>query len=215
VVLVSAPDRRPLDVLLVEAQPHAGALASAALEEAGHRVHRCHDIDEPAFPCTAVTEPGSCPLEQPIDVALLVRGHIFPTPTPAEGAVVCALRAGVPVVEDGPDLLDPFGPFLAGRSDGDPVVACETAASHRWDGLVAEVVDRCRPVLEAHDLPDVDLACRITGDGDTLRVHLVTPVAVGARAEQALAVRAFDVVRARGHERTKVGVACSVAAPAP
>ena len=55
---VSASDRRALDVLLVEAQPHAGAMASATLEEAGHRVHRCHGVDEPAFPCTAVTDPG-------------------------------------------------------------------------------------------------------------------------------------------------------------
>jgi hypothetical protein len=207
---VSAAEQRPLDVLLVEAQPHAGALAVAALTDAGHRVHRCHGIDEPAFPCTAVTAPGSCPLEQPIDVALLVRGHIFPTPTTAEGAVVCALRAGVPVVEDGPDLLDPFGPFLAGRTEGDPVAACESAASHRWDALAAEVVDRCRPVLDAHDLADTALSCRITGDGDTLRVHLRTPRPVGPRAEQALAVRAFDVVRTHGGERTKIGVACGV-----
>lgn len=207
-------DRRPLDVLLVESQPHVGALATLALEEAGHRVHRCHDIDEPAFPCTAVTEPGSCPLEQPIDVALLVRGHMFPSTTTAEGAVVCALRAGVPVVEDGPDLLDPFGPFLAGRSEGDPVTACETAADRRWDPLAAEVVNRCEPILAAHGLADVPLTCRITGDGDTLRVHLGTPTPVGPRVEQALAVRAFDVVRARGGTRAKVGVACTVL-PAP
>jgi hypothetical protein len=212
--VVSASGPRPLDVLLVEAQPHAGAMASAALEEAGHRVHRCHGVDEPAFPCTAVTDPGSCPLDQPIDVALLVRGHIFPTPTTAEGAVVCALRAGVPVVEDGPDLLDPFGPFLAGRSEGDPVAACESAADRRWDPLAAEVIERCRPVLAAHQLADLDLRCRITGDGDTLRVHLATSSAVGSRAEQALAVRAFDVVRAQGGARAKVGVSCSVE-PAP
>lgn len=207
---MSAAEHRPLDVLLVEAQPHAGALATAALQDAGHRVHRCHGIDEPAFPCTAITEPGSCPLDRPIDVALLVRGHIFPAPTTAEGAVVCALRAGVPVVEDGPDLLDPFGPFLAGRTDGDPVAACESAASHRWDGLAAEVVERCRPVLTAHGLAEMALTCRITGDGDTLRVHLRTPGALGPRADQAVAVRAFDVVRAHGGERTRIGVACSV-----
>ena len=80
----------------------------------------------------------------------------------------------------------------------------------RWDPLADEVLARCRPVLDAHGLVEVPLSCRITGDGDTLRVHLATPTPVGTRAEQALAVRAFDVVRSEGGPRTKVGVACVV-----
>lgn len=201
---------RPLDVLVVEAEPDIGIPASRALVEAGHRVHRCHEPGQPAFPCTAVTKPGSCPLEGPIDVTLLVREHSYPHPTAAEGAVVCALRAGVPVVEDGPELLDPFTQFISVRAEGDPVAACEGAAEHRWDDLASLVVGRGREVMVAHSVGDVALSCRITGDGDTLRVHLSTATPVGPRVEQALAVRAFDVVRSERGQHAKVAVHCGV-----
>src|SRR3546814_9180958 len=59
-----------------------------------------HEPGEPAFPCKGLVDPSSCPLEGHIDVALLVRPRIAPRPTAVEDGVTCALRAGVPLVED-------------------------------------------------------------------------------------------------------------------
>ena len=103
-----------LDVLLVESHPGNGARVAGALERAGHHVHRCHEPGATGFPCTEITSPGSCPLDAGVDVALLVR-RVAPHPTDLEQGVSCALRAGLPIIEDGPTILDPFEPYLTGR----------------------------------------------------------------------------------------------------
>lgn len=129
-----APDlpSGPLDVLVVESLPRAAAAAAEALTAAGHTVHRCYDDGVPGFPCYAVAGPGACPLDHHVDVALVVRRRVDPRPTVFERGVACALRAGVPVVEQGPDLLDPFAPWIEQRlTDRDDVVdACRRAAAH-------------------------------------------------------------------------------------
>lgn len=128
-----------LDVLLIESRPGSGAIDAGRLEAAGHRVHRCHPDTRPGleaplpardrYLCTGVT--AWCPLDDGVDVALLVRRRVMPRPVAREAGVSCALRAGVPVVEDGPAVLDPFEPWLAGRVAGDVVAACEAAAGGR------------------------------------------------------------------------------------
>src|SRR3546814_13181207 len=76
-----------------------------------------------------LVDPSSCPLEGHIDVALLVRPRIAPRPTAVEDGVTCALRAGVPLVEQGSEVLDPYGPWVALRThtDADSVADCEEA----------------------------------------------------------------------------------------
>jgi hypothetical protein len=119
---------RPLDVLVIESHPGVAASAVHALEAAGHHVQRCYDDDSLGFPCRGVIDPAECPLARHSDVALLVRGRVAPRPTELEQGASCALRAGVPLVEDGPAALDPFEPWLAARVDDSVVNTCEAAS---------------------------------------------------------------------------------------
>src|SRR5215831_9597160 len=95
--------------LLLESDAHAGAHVERALESAGHTVVRCHEAGGPAFPCRALSDPGSCPLDAPggVDVAVVFR-HPHPKPTAYEDGVTCALRRDVPVVIAGSPLLNPY-----------------------------------------------------------------------------------------------------------
>lgn len=171
-----------LDVLLLEASPGDGADGAIHLEEAGHRVHRCFDAHvagsvHPSgwVPCRALTD-GECPLDGTIDVALLARRGVTPRPGPREAGVRCAVRAGVPIVEDGGDLLDPFTQWITHRTDDAGVVgACESAALD----AMAPVVERLRAGSGALladlgiDPADIDAAFAI--DGDQLVIHLSGP----------------------------------------
>src|SRR4051812_25687198 len=102
-----------MDVMLLESEAGAGRFEAEALTVAGHRVHRCHEMTDEAFPCTGIAHPGSCPLDLPVDVALVVRSRTAGGPAPTEDGVACAIRAHVPIVEVGRGYEDPYGPFLA------------------------------------------------------------------------------------------------------
>jgi hypothetical protein len=123
-----------LDILLIESRPGDGDADAALLAAAGHRVHRCWPPQRfgrtplrDRYLCVGATR-QRCPLQEDIDVALLVRGRVSSEPGAREAGVACAIRAGVPVVEDGVDELDPFTPWLSGRAGTDVVGACEAAA---------------------------------------------------------------------------------------
>lgn len=205
---------KDLDVLLIESSPGVGAADADRLESAGHRVHRCyphHAADGGHVPlrerslCVGVTE-GTCPLEGGVDVALLVRDRVATRPLVGEAGVSCALRAGVPVVEDGPDLLDPYRPWVTGRvGDGDVVASCEQAAVDGFMSLREDIARRIRPVCDAADLHAGDVTCRVEADGAQLRIVMGGP-AVPRSVEQALAVRVLDAVRAAGRTFGQVDV---------
>jgi hypothetical protein len=193
-----------LDILLIERRPGLGAVSVDDLERAGHRVHRCYPApgtrDDPATAlapmCTAVTD-GTCPLDRRVDVALVARKGIAVRPSVTEHGVSCAIRAGVPLVEDGSDLFDPYGPWLTARvgPDGDTVTACEQAAQEGFAPLREAIRVRTRRALAAaHVAPD-DVACRFDIDGTRLTVVLSGPPITRA-ARQALGVRVLDAVRA-------------------
>jgi hypothetical protein len=202
---------RPLDVLIIES--HRGVAASAVdgLEAAGHHVHRCHDDDSDGFPCRGVTDPAGCPLARHMDVALLVRHRVAPRSTPLEQGVACAVRADVPVVEDGPAALDPYEPWLAARVDGDVVSACEAATDAALGDLRREVLRMADPILSGAGIPAGQALCHIEPETTRLGVRFDLPVAVTPAVKQALAVRALDAVRAAG--RTYGPVEVSVHAP--
>jgi hypothetical protein len=69
-----------------------------------------------------VIDAEHCPLAAHADVALLVRDRVAPYPTPLEQGAMCAVRAGVPLVEDGSAALDPYEPWLAARVDSAAVL---------------------------------------------------------------------------------------------
>lgn len=186
-----------MDVLLIESRPGMAAATATMLEHAGHHVHRCHDPGEPAFPCKALSEPDGCPLDRPVDVALLVRPRVAPRPTAVEDGVSCAVRAGVPVVEHGPDILDPFAPWLTDRVHrSDEVLdACTRAVEFAGAPLRRDVARRTSPLLRAAGIDDADVVVRLVRLGARLEVHLDLPGPLDRGAQHAVAVRALDAVR--------------------
>lgn len=99
--------------------------ACRELEESEHEVVVCHDRDEPVFPCKAFR--GECPLDEAsVDIAVVVRNHAWPRPTPFDRGVTCAVRQEVPVVVTGMDVLNPYEEWT------DAIVS-------RDDDLVAEL----------------------------------------------------------------------------
>jgi hypothetical protein len=188
----------PLDVLVMESHDGTAELATRALVQAGHRVHRCHPPGDRGFPCVELERPGSCPLNAPVDVALAVRREVTPSPTGLEDGMRCAIRAHVPVVEDGPETLDPFDPWLAARvTDGDVVGACEAAAERAFAPLEREVMQRIGGLLSVAGVPASDVSCRVVADWPRLIVRVDVTAALDTSIEQAIAVRALDAVRSR------------------
>jgi hypothetical protein len=202
------------DVLLIESNPGVGTADAERLKAAGHRVHRCyaaHDPDGGHVPlrernlCRGVTE-GICPLDGGVDVALLVRRRVATRPSASEAGVSCALRAGVPVIEDGPDLLDPYEPWLTGRVGcGDVVASCEQAVHAGYTPLREDIARRIGPVCEASGVSSGEVTCRFEAEGPRLRIVMEGPP-VERSVEQAIAVRVLDAVRAAGRTFGQVDV---------
>jgi len=187
-----------LDVMLIESRPGVAGRTAQALEEAGCRVHRCHEPGEPSFPCAALVDPGSCPIDGHVDVALLVRPRIAPRPSAIEDGAICAIRAGIPVVEQGTDVLDPFAPWLTLRThrDGDALAACVKAVEFADAPLRREILQRTARLFEAAGISPVDVTVRTVRVGTGLEIHLDLPAPATRGLQHALAVRALDAVRA-------------------
>lgn len=186
-----------LDVLVIESHAGAGRPGAAELASVGHRVHHCYEPGAHRFPCVGITGPEACPIEAGIDVALVVRRRVTASPTSLEQGVSCALRAGIPVVEDGPTVLDPYEGFVAGRVDSDIVHAVERVVAEGADRLERDLVDRASHVLVAADLDPTGLTCTFVRTGDRLRV-VFGGTDVPQRVAHAVAVRALDAIRADG-----------------
>lgn len=186
-----------LDVLLIESRPGVTQRTADLLEAAGHRVHRCHELGEPGFPCKAVADVETCPIDAHVDVALVVRPRIAPRPTSMEAGVSCAIRAGLPVVEQGSDVLDPFAPWVTRRvhRDEDVVAACEQAVEFADGPLRREVGRRIAQLLRSAGIAEDDVTVRVVHDGTGLEVHLELPGEPDRRLEHALSVRVLDAVR--------------------
>ncbi len=123
-------DHRVMDVLVLETEPGFADVAVEDLTDRGHRVSRCHEPGRPAFPCRALEPQGSCPLSEPIDVAVTLRAHPGARPSPREDGVACALRARVPVVVAGRVAFNPYEEWADEVvEDGDVVGACERVAA--------------------------------------------------------------------------------------
>jgi hypothetical protein len=191
-----------LDVLLVESAPHAGDAVACELEAGGHRVHRCHRPEGGAFPCVGL-ESGDCPLDAGVDVALVVRHRVLPHPTPFESGATCAIRAEVPLVEVGPDVLDPFEPWAHRCTSRDVVQACRTASAEPYRVLEEAVLERLRTLLDASGTDPGSVSCVVTNDKPRLDVRLIGPDLPPA-LRQALAVRAHDAVRERDRSYSEV-----------
>ena len=125
-----AAPARPLTVLVVGTDDWAVEQAATALASSGHRVLRCHEPGDPAFPCNALIPGRTCPLVVGFDVAVTVRARPLPSPVQGETGVICALRNDVPLVVAGMTSVDPFAPWasIVVEPGGDVTSACEEAA---------------------------------------------------------------------------------------
>ena len=206
----------PLDVLVIESHDGTGQRHAAALATAGHRVRRCSSPGANAFPCAAIIDAGSCPVDHGVDVALLVRRNVALRPSDREQGVSCAIRAGVPVVEDGPAVLDPFEPYVTSRVTGDLVESCEEAAVRGYDELRSTILERCALVLTAAGVSEdaLDITFRRNGTrllvevcGEQISKSLQDSLAVKVVAAITEGTRSFDGVdvsyRARTPERAE------------
>jgi hypothetical protein len=117
----------PPTVLVVGTDDWAIEQSATELEAGGCTVLRCHEPGEPAFPCNALIQGRTCPLDVGFDVVVTVRARATSEPSQAEMGVVCALHQGAPLVVAGVASERPFGPWaaLAVEQGGDVVTACE------------------------------------------------------------------------------------------
>lgn len=191
--------KQPLDVLVVESHPGVATRATDALTAAGHRVHRCFAEGSDSFPCAGINGDHDCPVDGPLDAALVVRRGVTPRPTAIEQGVSCAIRAGVPVVESGTDILDPFAPWITSRAGDDVVAACEEVSTSA--ALCATAEAAVASMIDAAGLPPIPIDCGLEWRGDALVLHVSTTAAVEEHLQHTLGVSALDAVKSAGHLR--------------
>lgn len=138
--LVLTSDGEPADQLLDE------------LNGAGYAVVRCHEDASPAFPCKGLGS-DACPLDEPggVDVAIDVRQHPWPNPTPRELGVTCALSSGTPLVVMGATSDHPFRRWASDVAEtADVAAACELAIEQSLEPLRAAAAKAVETVMATH-----------------------------------------------------------------
>jgi hypothetical protein len=196
-------------VLVVESDRHSADKAITDLQAAGHHVVRCHEVDLPAFPCNALRDQRTCPIDHPdsVDVVLDYRAHPHPRPTPFEDGVSCSLRHQVPLVVAGTSALNPFDNWTTAiAGDDDIVEACERAVALPVERLAAparaEVRRRLRSQPSVAEQSDVTVY-RAHGQLDAI-VHLPDEA---EELDGELAVAVAAVLRAHDRFATRTNVA--------
>lgn len=187
-----------MKILVLETDRRASDDAVAALTAAGHDVLRCHDRDHPAFPCRALCDDGDdCALDGWVDVALTVRAHPYPRPTPSEDGVTCAIRHHIPLVVAGTPALNPFAKWTTDVADSDNVVeVCEAAAAAPLRDHSRLATAEARRLIELEGLsPDAVGAVAHRAAGRIL-VDVTVPPEADRRLGDVMAVRIAGVVRA-------------------
>jgi hypothetical protein len=187
--------RPALPVMLVESKPGVGEAHRRALQAAGHRVYRCNEPGSRSFPCNGMLPDGECPLDVGAKVALLVRDHVDPRSSPYEVGVRCAARAGLPVIEAGPELLDPFESTVTTRVPVTDIAAAVDAVERAEDPLIADIRARLHGILRAVGIDPGAFECRLVYHFPRMHVVLEGPP-VGCATAQAMSVRVLDAVRA-------------------
>jgi hypothetical protein len=185
------------DVLLLEPGPHAGDTAADRLTAGGHRVHRCYASPESPH-CAALEERGGCPIDDHIDVAVVVRRSLTPARTARESGVACARRAGIPIVQEGPDVPALGDPWVTTYVRlGEPGLATVTTAAVR--AADAPAVDAVRrtigPLLRAAGIDESEVVCSLERSGTALAVHVILPRPASAPLRGAIGVRVLDALR--------------------
>jgi len=156
---VPAADATP-HVLVVGTDDWAVEQAVDRLAEAGHPVLTCHPSGEPAFPCNAMVEGRTCPLDVGFEAVVSIRARHTDSPSFGEMGAVCGLRAGATLVLAGMTRRNPFGPWAAVVVEGgDLVASVERALAAR-----PPAADLRRPEATTIELVEVATATVPAGD---------------------------------------------------
>jgi hypothetical protein len=131
---VVPPDEAPVTgptVLVVGTDEWAIDQAAELLVRSGSPVLRCHEPGEPAFPCNAMVEGRSCPVDLGFDVVATVRARASASPAISEFGVVCGVRANAPLVVAGLAPEGLYGPWASATvaQDDDLASACRQVAA--------------------------------------------------------------------------------------
>ncbi|HUF33691.1 MAG TPA: hypothetical protein VMN58_10850 [Acidimicrobiales bacterium] len=194
-----------MDVLMLDTHGRSGMAAQRQLEDAGHRVFRCHTPGETSFACTALDDEPTCPFDDDgIDVAVVVRERPSVSPTALEDGVVCTLRHHIPLVVAGESEVHPYRDWAAVTIDGtdDVVSVCEQAAAAPLRRHEEVALRALEAVLTGHELPTEGVAVTVRRQRGAITVELKAPgVPPGLRAMVAtrvgVAIRTIDLFTAR------------------
>ena len=110
----------PSAVLVVGTDDWGIQQAVDHLEGAGIPTRTCHPFGEPSFPCNALVEGRTCPLDAGFDLVVTIRARPDALPAPGELGVICALHAHVGLITAGIAGRNPFAPWArraVGRAD--------------------------------------------------------------------------------------------------
>lgn len=193
-------------VLLLESEEGSGAWAQERLVDAGHTVRRCHEPGENVFPCAALRSGRTCPLEEGVDVALLVRREAHDEPTALEDGVACALRNHVPLVLAGWLVPSPYTWHAAALAGHDVVTACDVAGAAPLRAQTNAALGSFRLALQMAGVATDGIAAAVHRDGDRLRVDLRSPHPLPDDLEEVVAVRAVRAVREIDRSIAKIDV---------
>ncbi len=198
-----------MDVLVVESEAGAASIAVAQLEAAGHRVERCHEPGDGAFPCAGLAT-GRCPIEHgAIDVVLTVRPRPSSRPSPLEDGVICALRRHVPVVVAGRTKRNPFSDHAATLARVDEVVdACERAATGPQPRHEAVATAALRETLTRAGLAVGAARADVRRSGHGLRVTVHLPSGCTPRRRGTASVRVVGALRAFDMDAARIEIEC-------
>jgi len=168
-------------VMLVGTQPGAIDRTEEVLRSGGHEVVHCRDEHAGTFPCTALTDRGSCPFEAaPVDVVVTARDRAWPRPLPLEDGAICGVHRFVPLVVHGTTALDPFAPWAVAETttDAELLDAVEQAASAPLPEHGATAGATMRDVLDGQGLGADPSSVEVRRHGGRLVVTLdLTPAA--------------------------------------
>jgi hypothetical protein len=184
-------------IMVLETDRRVADDAVQTLLDAGHEVARCHERDVPAFPCGALCDDGTCPLDEWVDVVLTMRAHPYPRPTPGEDGVVCGIRHHVPLVVGGTSALNPFAEWTAGVADGsDVVAACEAAARRPLPRHGRVATEEARRLVADAGLAVDGVEAVVRREPRRLAVDVSVPADAERRLGDVIAVRVAGALRA-------------------
>lgn len=202
-------------VLVLESDPHVSQSVVSELQAAGHTVLRCHEPELPAFPCRALLDPGSCPLDDPAgtDVVLDHRAHVHVRPTPYEDGVACAVRRHLPLVASGLSMFSPFDPWTT-RLVGDEgvVAACEAAAAAPVQSLALPAQQCVEDLLAIAGASSDGVEVDVRRRGPNVQAVVTLPNASG-EMDGAAAVKVAGVLRATDRHAAKIDVTVQRSGP--